>query len=145
METNGGHQIMRNPTRSPPSSAAAILLCVGPKAAPHYVVTCGFQRGAALASAVTHWFPHVRLIQNLSVDSMPISADPLGSAGVWYRPLSSFFPSCCPPPWPFQARCHPPAPRGISVSDHLWDLLKIRCFSKSPKIPQKTEPGTQLH
>ncbi len=55
-----GHHIMRNPKRWPPPKAAATFLGGRPKAAPHYAVICGFQRGAALASAVPHWFPHVQ-------------------------------------------------------------------------------------
>ena len=57
-----GHHIMRYPKRwPPPPKAAATFMAGRPKPVPHYVVNCGFERGAALASAVPHWFPRERL------------------------------------------------------------------------------------
>ena len=42
-----GHHIMRYPKRWPPPKAAATFLGGRPKAAPYYMVTCGFQGGVA--------------------------------------------------------------------------------------------------
>ena len=55
------HHIMRGGLRPPTQQGGRRLRRQPPCWVSHYVVTCGFQRGAALASAVPHWFPHVRL------------------------------------------------------------------------------------
>ena len=54
-----GH-IMRGGLRPPTQQDGRCLRRRPPCWVSHCVVTCGFQRGAALASAVPHWFPHVR-------------------------------------------------------------------------------------
>ena len=56
-----GYHIMRGGLRPPTQQGGRRLRRRPPCWVSHYVVPCGFQRGAALASAVPHWFPHVRL------------------------------------------------------------------------------------
>ena len=56
-----GHHIMRGGLRPPTQQDCRRLRRRQTCWVSHYVVTCGFQRGAALASAIPHWFPHVRL------------------------------------------------------------------------------------
>ena len=67
------------------------------------------------------------------------SADPLGSVGVWYRSLSSFCPSCCPPPGLLPGVCHPPAPP--------WDFRavpqKADVKTRTDFSSKMTSPGTQ--
>ena len=64
---------------------------------------------------------------------------PLGSAGVWYRSLSSFCPSCCPPPGLLPGVCHPPAPP--------WDFRavpqKADVKTRTDFSSKMTSPGTQ--
>ena len=55
------HHIMRGGLRPPTQQGGRRLRRRPPCWASHYVVICGFQRGVALGSAVTHWFPHVRV------------------------------------------------------------------------------------